>query len=250
MAFTLRDISIILGEKINRVRPWVLYVKPSVREATSRGETNLFSRTDLYRFAILRGLVDFGWARETVGRLISSIDEDTFWRCVHAWYDEFRFSKDYFDANFDNWIDVAIKESDRHDMKAFSEFNDAAKEKILEALSNRASDRKIYLLFLIMRPLGLPDREQEIKIHCIPICENPPQYNGKPLMENLENLPEYVKRASEAHLIDVVEIMRNVSDSLYVTYPQAFKGELHVVMRNILGIDWNKHIEKQEALEK
>lgn len=242
MAFTLRDISIVLGEKPNRVRPWVSYVKPSVRKAASRGETNLFSRSDLYRFAILRELVEFGWARETVGKLIASIGEDTLWRCSHAWYDEFRFSKDYFDANFDNWIDVAIKESDRHVMKAFPEFTDAAKEKIMAALANRASDRKIYLLFLIMRPLGVSDRGQHIKIRCIPICEKPPQYNGKALMEDLDNLPGYVKQASETHLIDVVQIMRNVSDSLYMAYPQAFKGELHVVMKNILGTDWTRKI--------
>ena len=64
-------------------------------------------------------------------------------------------------------------------------------------------------------------------------------------MEDLDTLPGYVKQASETHLIDVAEIMRNVSDALYMAYPQAFKGELHVVMRNILGIDWSRKINQE-----
>lgn len=245
MAFTLRDISIVLGEKINRLRPWVSlgYVKPSMRQANSRGETNLFSRSDLYRFAILKRLVEQGWSRDTVGKMISAINEDTFWRIVRAWQNEWKFLEGYY-AQKDLTKDlIPIITDSEISPENVSAYNEAFREIVLQKLSERIPDRKVYLLFLMLLP---------VKIHCIPICENPPLYGDKPLMEDLSKVAEYVTKVPETYMVDVGEIMRKVDDILYIAYPQAFRSEFMAIMRDMFGFEkWNQQlIEKtQEILE-
>ncbi len=260
MGFTLRDVSRILEANHNRCRQWVSlgFIKPSIREAESRGQTNFFSRPDIYRFAILKQLIELGWAREPAGKLISSIDENAFWRCVHAWHDDFRFAKERIEANYDIWIENAIAKtihpekrkasSGSEITKAFSEFSEEMKKRIIEFLVLRIPVRKIYLVFLILDPSPL-------EVRCVPLCENPPIYsNGKALMGDIDSLTKYVVLADEVHLIEVSKIMKSVDNDLYIMYPKAFKGELHAVMRNMMGIEWTQRIEERvkelkEALE-
>jgi DNA-binding transcriptional MerR regulator len=202
MVFSLKELSEIIGVNHNRARQWVAmgYLTPSVKKSAVKGSNNVFDRFDLYRAAILNHMIEFGWSRETVSMMISAVTDDQFWRVCHAWLtpDKIAFQAATFEAKQDAFLN-----------------------KLVEALAERIPKRKIFLVFLLHLP---------ISIHCVPLCENPPVINEKPLMGDISSVANLIKMANDAHIIEMTDILRKVDDSLYLRYPQAFEQEIQQVL--------------------
>jgi hypothetical protein len=86
--FSTFDISRILDIPGPRLRQWIElgFVKPSIRKALGKGTKAIFSRSDLYRIDLFRGLVDQGHSRLGAGA------------CAYGFRDEHLFNEKYLIA--------------------------------------------------------------------------------------------------------------------------------------------------------
>ena len=99
----------------------------------------------------------------------------------------------------------------------------AARMELVETLSKRIPERKIYLVFLLSLP---------VSVRCAAMCENPPLSNGKPLMNDILHVNDYISKANDTHVINIADILRQVDDALYLRYPKVFQDELKQVLRS------------------
>lgn len=214
MAFSLKQLSEIIGVNHNRCRQWVAmgYLVPSIKKSAVKGSNNLFDRFDLYRAAMLNHLIEFGWSRETVSKMIAAISDDTSWKVNYTWLAPERVVHQAALAGEDFTADL---------YDAAPEIREAARIALVEALAERIPKRKIYLIFLLNLPLS---------IHCTPLCDNSPIINGKPLMGDIMDAPDFLKMANDAHIIEMSPILRKVDDSLFLRYPKVFAEEIQNVL--------------------
>src|SRR5687767_4075638 len=78
--FELSDVAHIVGMPAFRAKKWTLDdtgigIKPSVRESKGTGSSNLYSRKDLYFFALANELWKSGLTVKTVGRVLGKLRE-------------------------------------------------------------------------------------------------------------------------------------------------------------------------------
>ena len=86
--YELADVARIVGIEKSRVKNWTLgrpfTVKPSLRSSFGTGSRNLFSRQDLYCFALVQRLIEADAPVAAIQRMLEKLrpdlPEDAFWK--------------------------------------------------------------------------------------------------------------------------------------------------------------------------
>ena len=122
--FELADVAAILGIEKSRVKYWTIgrpfSVQASVRASFGKGSRNLFSRNDIYCFALVKRLSDVGAPAKAIQdmleKLAADVAEDAVWQ-EQRWLFLRRTNRDVsFTLNFDpepfGYINVPIEPGD------------------------------------------------------------------------------------------------------------------------------------------
>lgn len=91
--YELADIASLLGLEKSRVKNWTIgrpfSVRPSVRASSGKGSRNLFSRNDVYCFALVKRLNEIGVPVEAIQQMLQKMGtrmgEDEFWSDRRDW---------------------------------------------------------------------------------------------------------------------------------------------------------------------
>lgn len=91
--YELADIAVLLDLEKSRVKNWTIgrpfSVRPSVRASSGKGSRNLFSRNDVYCFALVKRLNGIGVPVEAIQQMLQKMDarigEDEFWSDGRDW---------------------------------------------------------------------------------------------------------------------------------------------------------------------
>ena len=86
--YELADVAAILGIEKSRVKNWTIgrpfSVQPSVRASFGKGSRNLFSRNDVYCFALVQRLVEAGTPVAAIQKMLDAVKphlaRDDFWK--------------------------------------------------------------------------------------------------------------------------------------------------------------------------
>src|SRR5438445_12482404 len=86
--YELADVARIVGIEKSRVKNWTLgrpfTVKPSLRSSFGTGSRNLFSRQDLYCFALVQRLIEADAPVAAIQRMLEKLrpdlPEDAYWK--------------------------------------------------------------------------------------------------------------------------------------------------------------------------
>jgi DNA-binding transcriptional MerR regulator len=122
--FELADIAGILGIEKSCAKSWTIgrpfSVRPSIRAASGKGSRNLFSRNDVYRFALVKRLNEAGAPVAAIKTMLEKLEPDltgdTVWRAgsyarstpIHASTDPDILPSD---PQREHWVVIDLKSS-------------------------------------------------------------------------------------------------------------------------------------------
>lgn len=123
--YELADIAAILDLEKSRVKNWTIgrpfSVHPSVRASFGKGSRNLFSRNDVYCFALVKRLNEIGAPVAAIQQMLQELSDDlaeeTFWKDERDWLiirrngHGFSSKIDVYDDSF-GYINIMLRRED------------------------------------------------------------------------------------------------------------------------------------------
>jgi len=223
MEFVLSEICQILEIGIDRAHQWLKggFVAPSIRKAAGRGKRNVFSRLDLYRFAILKFFSEGeGLSRETSGKLIQALSKDILLGLTSIWlFDRMALIEGSLrNGEFGESIRAEFAKAGGMSPNSplVSKALQVMSQVILEWLRNRMENTKVYLVFFRTDAGG--------EFTCLPLGEGV-EGKGQKQVSVLGDLREIMHLATVAYVVDFGSIAGQVDERIYNLYPQKFSGE-------------------------
>lgn len=220
MTFKMGEITKLIDVDRNRLKEWIArgWVKPSIKRASGHGTPNVFDRENLYEIALFKKMIESGLSRAVIGDFIGSAQRSRAITQLATVVQAIRIIP--LSDELQTGVFRLPEEIEKRNPKEAK----IIKDTLLQVFREFSHEVMFYLAFV---------RGKDGFVKSWGIVDGYPVEGGdepatvklakKFCMPSMENLPEILSFAEDAHLYNFGEIVDRIENRLVRFYPEKVK---------------------------